>query len=55
MTEETIAERKYVTPTFPARVWTIKEVEAFEEFVRINCAEVKRIFTRYGIGVQNHA
>jgi len=44
MTEETKQERKFVTVTFPTRVWTSKEFEAFEEFVRCNNAAIKGIF-----------
>jgi len=53
MTEETIKERKYVTVTFPTRNWSIKESAAFEEFVRINGADLRRIFIKYGVGVQH--
>jgi len=51
MTEET---KKFVTVTFPTRMWTQKECSDFEEFVRINGAELRRIFIKFGIGVQHH-
>jgi len=53
MTEETKQERKFVTVGFPTRVWTLKECAAFEEFMRINGAEIRRIFIKFGIGVQH--
>jgi len=38
---------------FPVRIWTGKESKAFEEFVRINGAELRRIFIKFGVGVQH--
>jgi len=50
MTE--VVEKKYVPVTFPARSWTPKECAAFEEFVRINGADIRRIFIKYSITKQ---
>jgi len=49
MTEETKAERKYVTVALPTRVWSLKEGASFEEFVRLNGAEIRRIFIKCGV------
>jgi len=49
MTEETKQERKYVTVTFPTRPWTQKEEVAFEEFVRFNGTEMRRVFIKLGV------
>ena len=47
MTE--VVEKKFVTVVFPPRGWSIKESVAFEEFVKANSPDMKRIFVKYGL------
>jgi len=47
MTE--VVEKKFSNGVFPPRQWTQKESEDFEEFVRFNGAEIKRIFRKLGV------
>jgi len=49
MSEFEVKEKKFVTVTFPARQWNIKESASFEEFVRWNGPEITRIFRKLGV------
>jgi len=48
MTEVTEDKKHFVTVVFPSRQWSMKEAAAFEEFIRFNGTEIRRIFIKYG-------
>ena len=54
ITEKPKQKPSWVPVKFPHKMWTINECASFEQFVKENSAEIRRIFIKYGIGVQHH-
>jgi len=55
MTEYVKSEPKFATVTFPPRKWSMKESVAFEKWVEANQADIRRIFTKFGLRGEHHA